>query len=44
VLGFGPFTLGLVPDWKHQDYAPFYEGADGLVAYVIARTAGSCLP
>ena len=37
VLGFGPFTLGPVPDWKHQDYEPFYEGDDGLVAYIIAR-------
>jgi len=37
VLGFGPFTLGPAPDWKHQDYEPFYEGDDGLVAYIIAR-------
>jgi hypothetical protein len=28
-----------VPDWKHQDYEPFYEGEDGLVAYMIARAA-----
>ena len=39
VLGFGPFTLGPVPDWKSQDYEPFYEGEDGLVAYMIARAA-----
>jgi len=44
VLGFGPFTLGPVPDWKHQDYEPFYEDEDGLVAYMIARAAGSSLP
>ena len=44
VLGFGPFTLGPVPGWKHQDYEPFYEGEDGLVAYMIARAAGSSLP
>jgi hypothetical protein len=37
VLGFGPFTLGPVPDWKHQDYEPFYEGEDGLVEYMIGR-------
>jgi len=37
VLGFAPFTLGPVPDWKHQDYEPFYEGDDGLIAYMIAR-------
>jgi hypothetical protein len=41
VLGFAPFTLGPVPSWKHQDYEPFYEGQDGLVAYMIARTAGN---
>ena len=41
VLGFGPFTLGPVPDWKHQDYEPFYEGEDGLVAYAIAWATGS---
>jgi len=39
VLGFGPFTLGPVPGWEQQDYEPFYEGEDGLVAYVIARAA-----
>ena len=38
-LGFGPFTLGPVPGWEHQDYEPFYEGEDGLVAYMIARAA-----
>jgi hypothetical protein len=38
VLGFGPFTLGPTPDWEHQDYEPFYEGEDGLVAYMIAIT------
>jgi len=38
VLGFGPFTLGPVPGWEHQDYEPFYEGEDGLVAYMIAIT------
>ena len=41
VLGFGPFTLGPVPDWKKQDYEPFYEGEDGLVAYAIVRATGS---
>jgi len=35
VLGFGPFTLGPVPGWEHQDYEPFYEGGDGLVAYMM---------
>jgi len=40
-LGFGPFTLGPVPDWEHQDYEPFYEGEDGLVVYMIARAAES---
>ena len=44
VLGFGPFTLGPVPDWKHQDYEPFYEGEDGLVAYMIAQAAASSPP
>ncbi len=44
VLGFGPFTLGPVPDWEHQDYEPFYEGEDGLVAYMIARAAESSSP
>jgi hypothetical protein len=39
VLGFGPFTLGPVPGWEQQDYEPFYEGEDGLVAYMIARAA-----
>jgi len=38
VLGFAPFTLGPVPDWKNQDYEPFYEGDDGLIAYMIARS------
>jgi len=42
VLGFGPFTLGPVPSWEHQDYEPFYEGEDGLVAYMIARAAEWC--
>ncbi len=36
VLGFGPFTLGPVSGWQHQDYEPFYEGEDGLVAYIMA--------
>jgi hypothetical protein len=44
VLGFGPFTLGPVPDWKRQDYEPFYEGEDGMVAYMIARAAESPSP
>jgi hypothetical protein len=44
VLGFGPFTLGPVPDWENQDYEPFYEGEDGLVAYMIARATGSPPP
>ena len=44
MLGFGPFTLGPVPDWEKQDYEPFYEGQDGLVAYMIARAAGSSAP
>jgi hypothetical protein len=44
VLGFGPFTLGPTPDWEHQDYEPFYEGEDGLVAYMIARAAESSPP
>ena len=39
VLGFAPFTLGPVAGWKEQDYEPFYEGWDGLVAYVMARAA-----
>lgn len=43
-LGFGPFTLGPVPGWAHKDYESFYEGEDGLVAYVIARAAESFLP
>jgi hypothetical protein len=38
VLGFGPFTLGPVPGWKHQDYEPFYAGLDGLVAYMAGGT------
>jgi hypothetical protein len=37
VLGFAPFTLGPTPGWAHQDYTPFYEGPDGLVAYMMAR-------
>jgi hypothetical protein len=36
VLAFAPFTLGPVPSWEHQDYEPFYEGEDGLVAYMVA--------
>jgi hypothetical protein len=36
VLGFAPFTLGPTPGWAHQDYEPFYEGQDGLVAYMMA--------
>jgi hypothetical protein len=38
VLGFAPFTLGPTPDWQHQDYEAFYEGEDGLVAYMIPRS------
>ncbi len=34
VLGFGPFTLGPVPGWEGQDYEPFYDGEDGLIAYI----------
>ena len=41
MLGFAPFTLGPVPDWKHQDYEPFYEGEDGLVAAMIARATAN---
>jgi hypothetical protein len=41
VLGFGPFTLGPVPDWKRQDYEPFYEGEDGMVAYMIAQAGAA---
>ena len=37
VLGFAPFTLGPVPQWVGQDYGPFYEGEDGLVAYMTAK-------
>lgn len=37
VLGFAPFTLGPVPQWKHQDYEAFYAGEDGLVAYMMPR-------
>ncbi len=37
VLGFGPFTLGPVPEWKHQDYEPFYGGGDGLVAHITGQ-------
>ena len=44
VLGFGPFTLGPSPGWEQQDYEPFYEGEDGLVAYMIARAAESFPP
>jgi hypothetical protein len=33
-----------VPDWKRQDYEPFYEGEDGMVAYMIARAAESPSP
>ena len=42
-LAFGPFTLGPVPSWEHQDYEPFYEGEDGLVAYMVAQAAESSL-
>ena len=38
VLGFAPFTLGPVPEWVGQDYGPFYEGEDGLVAYITSRS------
>jgi hypothetical protein len=38
VLGFGPFTLGPVPGWEHQNYEPFYTGLDGLVAYMAGGT------
>jgi hypothetical protein len=38
VLGFAPFTLGPTPQWQGQDYEPFYDGWNGLVAYVIAGT------
>lgn len=36
-LGFAPFTLGPTPGWEQQDYEPFYEGQDGLVALIIGR-------
>jgi hypothetical protein len=39
VLGFAPFTLGPTTGWRHQDYEPFYERSDGLIAYMIARLA-----
>jgi hypothetical protein len=39
VLGFAPFTLGPTPGWQSHDYGPFYQGEDGLVAYMIAGIA-----
>jgi hypothetical protein len=41
VWGFAPFTLGPTSGWKHQDYEPFYEGYNGLVAYMIALMAAA---
>jgi len=40
VLGFAPFTLGPTPGWERQDYGPFYEERDGLIAYMIDRVYG----
>jgi len=37
VMGFAPFTLGPTDGWAGQDYGPFYEGQDGLVAYMMGR-------
>jgi hypothetical protein len=41
VWGFAPFTLGPTSGWAHQDYEPFYEGQNGLVAYMMALRAAA---
>jgi hypothetical protein len=36
VIGFAPFTLGPSPQWKSQNYEPFYEGPAGALAFMLA--------